>query len=94
MWIEAFFGHNHNVQAGDDLGRVQPKALAQDTLDAITGNGIADFFADGHTEPPGRVRIRSRQDEEQESLAMIAAACREAGREFPSRPEPVRRRKV
>ena len=91
--VEAFLGNNNDVQAGHGLGGAQTETFAHHPLDAVTRDGVADFFADGHAKPPGRVRLRSRQDKEQESLAMVTAARLEAGREFPTRPEPVRRRK-
>ncbi len=92
--IKAFFGDNHDIQCGDGVGGAKPETLAQDPLDAVSDDGIADFLTDGHAESPGSVPIQARPDEQEESLAMIAAARIEAGRELSSRPEPVRRRKA
>jgi hypothetical protein len=88
---EAFFGDDHDIQGGDGLGRTKAKTFAQDAFDAIANHGIADFFADGHAEAPGGVPVLARQGEQQKGFAMIAATGLEAGREFPLRPNPVRR---
>lgn len=91
---EAFFGDDHDVQSGNGFRSAKAEALAQDAFDAVPDDGIADFFADGHAESPGVLAFHARQGEQEESLAMVAAARFEAGRELSSRPEPVRRRKA
>ena len=87
--IERFFGDDHDIQGGNGLGRAQPKAFAQHAFDTVARDGIADFFADGHAQPPGGVPFRTRPDEQKEVPAMKAAACLEAGREFLLSSEPV-----
>ncbi len=92
--IEVFFGDGHDIQSGNGFRSAKAEALAQDAFDAVSDDGIADFFADGHAEAPGVFALPARQGEQEESLAMVAAARLEAGRELSSRPEPVRRRKA
>jgi hypothetical protein len=92
--IEAFFGNNHDIQTGDGRLGAHPEAFAQDSLDTVANHGIADFFADGHAEPPGGVPVLARQDEQKEAFAMVAAARFKADRILPLRPNPERRRKA
>ncbi|UJX43284.1 hypothetical protein K9F62_00800 [Desulfovibrio sp. JY] len=92
--VQTFFGDDHDIQGGDGAWGVQAETLAQNAFNAVSGDGIADLFTDGHAESPCSVPILARQDEQEKELAVIAAARIEAGRKLPSRPEPLRRRKA